>query len=445
MSEGRRRRRARAVAAAAFALTLAGCWGRPAPELLRRHVAYEVADTADVVRVTVFSVPAGESVSATPLTALSASAQSAMIRSVADKTSTPEAFLRTLGPPVSGAGGRDAAVDLTRFRRRVVVSAENRAARPSPDPDGGWRAHPAARISRLRVAVGADPRRARFLSWDRFASRHETVDLGEMTFRRERGASRGLDLDPGAALRELDPLGLDLSRRGTLGEELPLSRRYVSTGVLLPDSMILLQEGAVGVDLTGNAVLEVVIDVEDAPTPARSTRFAGLFAEDGSARPPDSVRVVGRDLVHAGRAEDLRASLRVDAVVRDVRRGAGDATWAEGDDHVRYLVQSSAGPESVLIPAAELRTSVWQLATRGCGAFLHLDADGTGRPAVVQLASAAEAFSLLRWLRELRPSEVGGRGLLLGPDRPLEPAIVDDLSVRLHPLNWRPPSGASCP
>lgn len=433
-----------AAALAALLVVASACWSAPEPKLLRRHATLEVADTSGLVDVTLFSVPAGRTAGVTPLAELSASAQAAMIRAVSGKTDSPEAFLRTLGPsPAPGDGG---AVDRTRFRRRVVISAENRAARPSRGADGRWRGGPGTRIDRLRVAVGTDAARARFLSWDRFASRYETVDLGEMSFRRERSTGLGIDVLPGGTARELEAAALDPARSSTLDETLPLRSRYVSTGILLPDSMILLQEGAVGIDLTGNVVLQVEIDVADAPRPARTHVFAGLFGADGAPRPPDSVRVDGRDLLHAPDAgDDVRGTLRVDAVVRAVRPGAGDATWAEGDDRAVHLVESSVGPPVTLVPARELRASVWQIATRGCGAFLHVEGGLAGRPEVVQLASPEAAFDFLRWLRAIRPSEVAGRGLRLGPGAPLEPADVDGLSVRLLPLNWSAGAAPPCP
>lgn len=446
---GRGRRRAplrsSALAVAVLAV-ISGCSGRAGPELLRRYASYEVADTTGLVGVAVFSVPASEGGSSTRLPELSPSAQSALIRAVADKTDTPEAFLHLLGRPVGASADSERSADRTRFRRRVVVSAENRVARPVGDAAGRWRASPGARISRLRVAIGLEPGRARFRSWDRFASRYETVDLGAMSFRRERSSGLALDVAPGNVAGELDLVALESARASTLDEELPLRSRYVSTGMLLPDSMILLQEGAVGVDLTGNVVVEVEIDVVDAPEPAPVHSFVGLFGGDGAPRPPDSVRVASGRLTHApAPAGDLRGTLRFEAVVRTVRSGAGDATWAEGDDHVRYLVETARRPGVTLLRGSELRASVWQLATPGCRDFLHVQGDTGDRPEVVQLASADEAFALLRWLQRSRPSEAGRRALYLGPERPLAPRDADDLAVRLLPLNWEAGPSPPCP
>lgn len=436
-----------ALAAALLLVALPGCWTRPEPELLRRFATREVGDTSGVVGVTVFATPAADRGpdAGARLPELSSSAQAAFIRAVADRTATAEELLRTLAGPVGAPRDDRPGLDRTRFRRRLVISAENLAAGPVRGADGAWRTRPGARISRLRVALGLDAGVAEFRSWDRFGSRYATVDLGEMRFRREGGSGIGLELRPGSVVGELGPVDLEPARRATLDEELPLRRRYVSTGMLAPDSMVLLQEGAVGIDLTGNVVVEVDIDVTDAPQPARTVAFGGLFDGRGRPRPPDSVRVTAGRLAHApGPAEDVRGRLRVEAVIRTVRPGAGEATWTEGDDHARYLVERAVGPDVTLVRARELRASVWQLATRGCRAFLHLE-DGAGAPSVVQLRSASEAFALLRWLRRSGSGEVGRRALGLGPGRALGPDDADALAVRLLPLNWRPEGGAPCP
>lgn len=417
--------------------------------MLRRYAAYEVGDTSGLVDVTVFSGPADEAVGSIRLAELSASAQAELIEAVADPTTSADALLGTLGRPLGGAAASGSAAgtrDRTRFRRRLVISAENHATGPVRSDAATWRVAPAARIGRLRVALGLDSATARFTGWDRYASRYETVDLGEMTSTRRR--TLGLDLNAADHVfgDGLDRARLDAASTSILDEELPLRRRYVSTGALRPDSLVLLQEGAVGIDLTGNSVVEVEIDLVDAPSPARTFGFEGMFDGQGAPRRPDSVRVLPGEVVHAPRGTgDVVAELRYDAVVRTVRPGSGDATWAEGDDHARFLVESASAGEVVLVPGRETRASVWQLATPGCRALLHVESATRGLPAVVQLASAGEAFELLRWLRAARVSEVGGRRLRLGPEVDLGAAAIDRLAVRLVPLNWELTEGGGCP
>lgn len=423
-----------------------GCATTPRAELLRRYATYEIADTSGLVDVTVVAVPDDARVGSTRLEELSASAQAELIEAVAATTSSADALLDALGRPIGGSGAESREMDRTRFRRRLVISAENHAARPVRARGSGWSMRPAGRISRLRIALALDTSTARFVAWDRFASRYETVDLGEMTSSRR--AAFGLDLDAAAdVVGDLrDRAGVDLGASATLDEELPLRRRYVSTGTLRPDTLVLLQEGAVGVDLTGNSVVEVEIDVADAPGGAGTFAFGGLFGPGGEPRDPDSVRVTQEKIVHAPRGTgDIVGELRFESVVRTVEPGAGDATWAEGDDRVRFLVESRVVGRAVLVPEAELRASVWQLVTPGCGAFLHLESGTRDLPAVVQLASADEAFELLRWLQRSRSTELGRRRLYLGAERQLAPGDAARLRVRLTPLNWEPSGGVACP
>lgn len=435
------------LAALALFVSLPACVARPEATLLRRYASYEVSDTVGLVDVTAFSTPADAWTGSTRLHQLSASAQAELVEAVAARTTSADALLRELGRPLGGLPARPSRdVDRTRFRRRLVVSAESHAARPARSDGTHWTLRPAGRISRLRVVLGLDPAVARFLGWDRFASRYETVDLGEMTASRR--SSAGLDLDAaGEALgRALDRAWLEAGGYATLEEELPLRRRYVSTGTLRSDSLVLLQEGVVGVDLTGNSVVEVEIDVADAPDGAPTFAFEGLFGRSGEPRKADSVSVIQARIVHAPRGTgDVAAELRFEGVVRTVEPGSGDATWAEGDDHARFFVESRTVGDVVLVTAAEMRASVWQLATPGCGALLHVESEVRDLPAVVQVASPDDAFELLRWLRRTRESEIGRRGLYLGPERRLAEGDAAALRVRLVPLNWELPGDALCP
>lgn len=436
----------RMAAALLLAALAAACATRPEPELLRRFRSHSVADTSGLVDVTLFAGPAR--VPGTRLTDLSASAQTALIRELGDKTDSPEALLRALSGPLArgfeSAPGGDHGI---RFRRRVVVSAENRGAGGGPGRGGADRLHPDARIDRLRVAVGLDTAVAAFRSWDRFATRYETVDLGEMEFSGAPGRDGALAVSPGPLLRELELLELGSGRSATLEESLPLRQRYVSTGMLRPDSVILLQQGAVGLDLTGNTVVELEIAVKPAPTPWRVLALEGLFDAGGRPRPPDAVRVLPRDVAFAPSADGgVRGRLSYRAVTRMAGPGPAAATWAEGDDDARLLVEVGPSREVVLIAEEELRTTVWQLATPGCRRILQIDNPRTGRPGPVSLASPGEATDLLRWLRATSASRVGGRALHLGSGGGGNVLLdADGLRLRLVPVNWDPGGGTPCP
>lgn len=424
------------VLAAALAALLAACATAPDAGLLRRHATREVADTAGLVRVSVFTAPLPAPAPGPALLELSKSAQAELIEALAERATSLGGFRAALAAPAGPDPAPGAPIDRTRFRRKLVVSVEG------PDPAD----LPAARVSGVRLAVGLDTTSARFTGWDRFATRHETVELGTLRLTRQAEAGVRLDLEP-RGRREGLRAGGGLAAEGSaeLVEELRVAGRSTATGVLLPDSLILLQRGAVGVDVAGNSVVEVEIRAAPAP-PGRVHLLEGLFDGSGRPRAGDAVRVREATLLRPARADGgIVGALGFGAVTRTVRPGPWEATLVEGDDRARYLRTRGAPRPVLLVPEGELRTSVWEVVGPRCRRVLHLDDPATGRPGALHLAGHRAARDLVRWLAATRSPTVGGRSLRLGPAEPLRPAAADSLRVRLLPLNWRPGRPAGCP
>lgn len=405
----------------------------PEPELLRRHASQARGEAPELVSVTVHAAPLPREAEATRLLQLSRSAQPELIESLAAKTTTVEAFLGALSAPAVAPPDPAGLDDHTRFRRRVVVSAESRATGE------------ADRIVRLRVVLVLDTLEARFESWDRYATEHGVVDVGEMALRREAESGLDLDLGRGSALRVADRARIGAESAVRLDEQLPITDRQLSTGVLLPDSMVLLQRAALGVDLAGNSVLAVELRAR-ALQPTTVHRVEGLFDDRGRPAPPELVRATARTLrVPRAPSRGLRARLRFEAVSRTVPAGAGDATFAEGDDHALLLRTVGAERTVTLVPASELRASAWEVVDGTCRSALHVRAPGATRPGVLRLASWREADRLARWLAASGHARLGGHELLLGPEAPLDAAEARGLRVRLLPLNWDPGDRLRCP
>lgn len=473
--------RLRGISAAVAAALLLSLWGCPAPgpRLLKRYESYRPpppdpeAGGPELVDVSAFtsSLPTGDPPPL--LRELSPSAQAAYVRSLAEKTVTAAEFQRALAAPLGAHGDEEPTVDRTRFRRRLVVSVEG----PGPAGAGeeGGRV-PGARIAWLEITLtlSGDPgsdrpetraRHARFTDWDRFATRYDTVDLGTMESSETASAGVELGLLAGALGRSSGPAGLELGRSAGLDESVSLRERHVSNGVLRPRELVLLQEGAMGVDLSGNSVVNIELRAD---RPARTSvlhRFEGTFDGAGNPRLPGDLGLVNRQLVYAPPADtsapprlhDVTARLRWRALVRTVsRRGGGGATYSEADDRVAYR-WAEGGPETVvLVPGRELRTSVWQISDPACNRIkvTRIEAGedteeegGKGAdPALTDLrfGSRTDALDFLRWLRATSAREgpqalrAAGRGLYLEKDRPLERSDAGDLAVVFKPLNWRP-------
>lgn len=427
--------------AAGLALLAACATAPPRPELLRRHAGLQRAEASGRVAVTVFATPLSPAADETRLLQLSKSGQSELIRAVAGKTATVEGFLAALSAPAAVATVPDRLLDRTRFRRRLVISAEDR------DPGE------ADRIARLRVVLALDTSRALFSGWDRYVTEHGTVDVGEAALRRE--ATAGLDLDlgpPGSGAGRVDGR-LRAGSSAGYEEEAAVRDRYLSTGVLLPDSLVLLQRGAVGMDLAGNSVAVVELRARGLP-PVDVHRVSGLFDDGGRPLPAAAARIsVLRLLAPRPSPHGIVAGLGFDAISRVVIPGAGESTFTEADDHVRLLHTVGVGPDVTLVPAGEMRVSVWELVDETCRRALQLQRPGSRRAEALYLLDWGEAERLARWLAATGSDNVGGRVLLLGDSDPLAPAGTAPLSpdeaarlrVRLLPLNWDPGPGSRCP
>ena len=410
---------------------LSGCARGPLePELLRRHASLRPAEAPGRVTVTVHAAPLAADFEGPRLFRLSKSAQSELIESLAARTATVDALLAALDAPVRPDPGRSSADAGLRFLRRIVVSAEPR--------DFG----PADRIARLRVVLTLDTAEARFAGWDRFVTEHGTVEVGELALQRDREAGLDLDLVPDVGGASDARAAVIVGGSTRLEEAVHVADPTLSTGVLHPDSMVLLQRGAVGRDLAGNSVLAVTVEAV-ASGSVTLHDLHGLF--DGQGRPGTAteVRAVPRRVaVPLPLPRGIRARLRFEARSRTVVPGRGDGTFPEGDDHVRMLRTVGAGREVTLVPASELRTSAWQLVDSDCRRALHL-AGAASRPAVLLLGRHEEADRLRRWLAATVSGRLGAHRLYLG-DEPLRPAEAPLLRVRLLPLNWDAGADGAC-
>jgi len=397
----------------AAAVLSVGC--ASTPELTRRYA--EIRPDAGAAHmsadVSVFSLPV-PSPGSRSMFDLGPGAQTAFINAARDRTSSMRDFVEAVGTriPASPTGP---GIDAMRLQRRVVFSL-------SPQGLG-----PADRIDRLLLTLtvtspthGAAPA-WRFVSWDRFATRYETIELGDISLSRkgELGVSLG-GLPVGSAGAEA---GASAKLSRNLGEELELRQRYVAiTGTLSDHSASLYQEGVVGIDLTGNSSVDVELAaVAEAPA-VQMARVSGLRPGSSGGVQLTSARVTWPATDDRCSAVDIRARLEVSYRIRRVLQGA--ATIVEGDDIIAYTETTADLGEFVLVPARDQRVTLWEI-VRGRD-LLTLDR------APLLFASATEALEVAAWLGRTGTASLGGAPLLLG-EAGLQGA---DFAVRPHAVNW---------
>ena len=378
------------------------------PEITRRYLQHTFApDDQHLVAVSVFSLPADPPSATAGVAGLTEGGQAELVKAFAGRTDSPTALSQALGLPIRADRPTPVFRDLTRVQRRLVFSVENQSREP------------ADRISWARIRV-LMPGEARFVNWNKLASEYQTVDLGSLAY--TRGSSNSFELGLTLPLAEIAPK-LSSAAESSLEEKLQLQQQRVRlSGSLTPKEAVLLQQGAMGIDLTGN----IVTDVEIAVRWDREPRVFLVSVPMTGGRPNCERQPVLRQQVL--RLPAVIDSLRVDVILEYLVRRvhSGHETVNEGDDVVTYLQGADTVRGVPIIPREELSVPLFQI--RAGGEAIHLrNTDASSRAILVELASFEEAEDLMRWLRGC-PGRIEGYGVLLG-GRAVQPKDLRSLYV----------------
>jgi hypothetical protein len=360
---------------------------------------------------------------------LSPEAQSALVQVLADKTETVEAFMDSLkNGGGEGADGGDC-MDKSRFRKRIVFSVEKKM---SADPG---EIGPADRVSELLVKL-AIPERARFLSWNRFETKFESVELGKVNATQNSKAGlAGTMLPKSPLLPATIPVTAEFARN--LAEEVSLKQRYVSiSGSLDFQNARLYQQGGVGIDLAGNFFVD--LDVRSATDPTRDETFItiGNLKSKAGYTAAEKLQVEFKKLRFASSSTPVRCALDFDFILRHVANKGH--TVIEGDDGVQFVLGSGRN-EFELLGMTDLKARVFKIISHRLNNgkpspdsfILHL----TGcREAPICFASYGMARGFLEWLKETKSTRIGQCALVLD-DKPLDGRDIQGLEIEVIDLN----------
>ena len=305
-----------------------------------------------------------------------------------------------------------------RFRKRIVLSIERAESLA-----------PADRLDRVTVSLAVSAT-ANFLSWDKFTTEYDTVDLGKLSSDTTRAFDAGLNAGPTSSARgpANGQLGFKSSR--TLSEDVVVRSRYVAfTGTLSDHEARIHEEGVAGIDLAGNATLDLVIEATPAAEPQTVLQLGPLRDKNGWTKDQAAITAERAFIPYAAHAAPIVAQLSGRYVVRHVTRHA--ETFSEGDDTVESIRGNFRGQPLTLVTAAELALRVWAIQTPAHD-LLYLQPLG-----VVEFASHQEADAFLGWLRATGNTAIGGYPLKLGGDTGpnLDPAKIPDLKIYVRQVN----------
>jgi hypothetical protein len=314
-------------------------------------------------------------------------------------------------------------MDLTVFERRLVFSVENRSPNPGDRLD--------------RVAMILTPSSpGKFVSWNQFVTKYQTTNLGTIEFTQNRQA--GIELNAGASTGGVKG---SASAVENLKETLNLSRRFVDvTGTLTPTEARIVEDGAFGIDLTGNTIVDFTVRVVNRPglkelDTLDTFSFPKLFEDKEVPLSANTIKFERQTVkfVLPTSCQEITASSQLLSTLRRIDRN--EATIMEGDDKARYESITSTPRTFTLVPKELLRASVWLLTNKE-GWPVNLSGPVPQKNEVLLFGTYDEAVVFLRYLSKTKtPNQVGDRMLLLN-NQPLTGDLVDTLQVEIQKLNW---------
>ena len=380
-----------------------------------------------LVEISTFTLDIPPSPSKNSLLQISPQGQAAFIEAIGEKTSSIGTLLKSLGGNIGPSKKSGDIIDLTKFKKRVVFSVQKKTF------DGRWIGS-ADRIDQLLIKL-TNLKNAAFISWDKFETKYETVDLGKIT------STKGFNLGLEIPITNPDVTTTIGGNQG-LSEEVLLRQRYVElTGRLENKNAYLYQQGFMGIDLAGNFIVDFTIEIDQGSIVSVTvTSLKNLW--NGSS--PNSEKDVQISFLELKYPNFSTTPISCDLVskysLRHVEKNGH--TIIEGDDVVKFIKGTTPSKKVELVKKEELRVRVFYIVTNidknkdetsEKGYKLHLHRfDKDKLP--IYFFDYENAKSFLYWLWSTKNLTVGDYGIWM-PHRPLETNDIPNLYVKGKFLN----------
>jgi len=415
----------RATLAVGLVFLTTGC---ASPYLTRRHThaSLKIAapDTEHVtISVFVTDVPPKD-VRAT-LTTLSDRGQAAFVKAIASKSESSKDLLGTLGENLGESPPPGLILDKTRFQRRLVLTAER---------SGPWKYESSDRIHYLRYNL-SELSNATFISWDKFSTEYADVDLGKISLSQSISGTAGVNAGPVAGPATPVSASATATASRNLTEELSLRQRRIAlTGILRAHEANLLQQGIVGIDLAGNATVDIDVRVTPKENPESVVTIPALKDKNGAWLTQDRIDLAWSYLRIPANTTPVTFKYMADYLVRHVCWNK--RSIIEGDDWVELVSgQTPTVDGTVLVDSDDLKDRVWLIVNKNRES---LDIDGPDA-GTLQFASFESARAILDWIRSegtkaKGPVRIANRTLRTASGL-LAAAGIDQLTIASRDLN----------
>jgi hypothetical protein len=404
------------------------------PELTRRYKTLQQSEEADdLVSLSVF-VLEPESASRRLVDQLGTGTTDALLKALAAKAD-PNLLIDAVTRHVDEPYEHNAVIDRTRFKRRLILATAKDLGNESITP--------ADRIAELVIKIELSNDEAHFVSWDKFATELKKVDLGSLKLERSNKFKVAATIGPKEGSTNPVKLSPEYTGERKLTEEVSLKQHYVAiTGTLEPKRATIYQQGVVGIDLAGNAILDVELQVKHEPELLQVFR-PRIVGSDGKWLPAAEAALYIAYLRYPDSPGAIEAASKAEYRLRSVRRE--DRTVVEGDDTVAYRWGgASGGGKFVLIREELMKTSCWRIGgvtKRDATAdpkFYTVHVKGLG-PAYFASYETADRF--LTWMRNQCPHcpgapKIGNYAFEIA-GRELAQADLAKLTIDIMGLNFR--------
>ena len=353
-------------------------------KLTRRYKELTISKNADSIKflvgITAFAFEPEKPNAGEPKSIfnLDKKGQEALIEQMGEKTKTTEELAKAISMKFKDEEDEKNIFDLREFKKRVVISVNN------------FSDYPADRITKLNVTLQlpADAP-VSFLYCTKMATEFASVDYGKVNYTNSAGVelNAGLQAPGGSAtanqfdganmisslvktLSATNGVNGKLSGSRSFAEEVLLKQRFVAISAFTNGKdLTFLQDGINGIDLTGNIVSEIGIDLGKAAG-RFTTRIAyklGNFKKADTYNAGDSLKVTKSFFLMPDFNGDIKVKLSYTASYRKVI--ANDRTITEADDKVwLYKGKVDNIDSPVLIKEKDFKPNFWAISIQGVAA-----------------------------------------------------------------------------
>ncbi len=316
---------------------------------------------------------------------LSASAQTQLIQILNERYPDNEQFTGELNREYL-AEGPVSPVDYTSMDLLMVFTISRQKDYAGIGPGKGLFS-PADRIEQVRFTLRIPPEyNLSFTGWNRYATEYGEIEIADVSF------SRSLELDA-----ELSGDVADAGAKGAFSrsEEQQVRSRYLKlNGSISGQRIEIEEEGATGIDLTGNVIADVSLRFEGFPERVTIPLFSGPVwspvPEVSSLRFTDVIVPRMEDVPEA-----IMGTLELEYIYRHVR--SGWKTFQEWDDRVAYY-QGRIKKQIPLFKKQQYLPALYCLGTDAGGKETVKIRTGTGQEYPLQFRNYREAARFFEWL-----------------------------------------------